>query len=167
MQTSLIFRLILSTSLAFQLQLSFAGPGYTITIKNNSDYLFAATGIGGGGNSCWYSYDLDYWNLISPHSQQTFYTEASNRYIRCSDSSIGYQRFLLINNSSITQFSLVFVRAKKKDGEFDISTYLKNEETQQQTPSLFYNGEYGTYCGTIYIDAQGNIDDNYMNLYDC
>lgn len=147
----------------------FAGAGYYVTVTNNSAFQFIATGKGGGGNACWYSSDLDNNIHIEPHTQKRFYTESSNSYIICSHGQRGYQRFLIYSNTPIksTQFSLVSSSPDRdKYGTIVLYTYLKNEASTYKTLSLLYN-PFITYCASIYIDEDGNIDDSKMRIYNC
>jgi hypothetical protein len=143
------------------IQKVFAGAtGYYITINNDSSYQFTATGKGGGGNKCWDSYDLDNKNVINSHSSIQIYSE----YRNLSTCGGGYQRFIIYKAHNIyTKFSLVA-------GADPISnnTYIKNENTHYQTPSIRYYGlSEDTYCGSIYIDSNGNFDDSQMEMHIC
>ncbi len=75
----------------------FAGQGWYLTFNNLSNYTIDVTGIGGQGNYCWYSYDLDSNNYILPGQSSTIYTEMENSGSCSQDfnSSIHYQNFLI------------------------------------------------------------------------
>lgn len=153
-------------------QLSFAGAGYYITIFNESNKTFHATGQGGSGNKCWESGMLNNDNLISPQSSTRIYTEAVNSgtcnpffYILSGMDIEGYQSFVLYddNRENEHKFQLHFYNSIQRSKD----TWLIDEVTGITWPKLNYDPFWGQYCVEIYLQKNGSINYPKIKSYLC
>lgn len=153
-------KISLLSSVCFSIS-AFAGPGWYVTIENNSNESVTATGVGGGGNHCWYSDDLDGdGKTVAPNSTLTFYTEEDDSGGCFFNSSPRYQRFLLKANNQQVQYSLF------SDHRSNNYSYVRNEVsglTSQGSNIVGQSG--GTAYATVDIESGGLLNSAPIDLH--
>ncbi|MDA7742482.1 hypothetical protein N8865_02590 [Francisellaceae bacterium] len=150
-------KLLLSALLANTLVASsFAGAGFEVKIINETDHALTLSTNGWDGEHCWYTNDLKKGEVVNPHDERKFYTEAKNsgscRYAGVAGGTYWFKRFSLTGHANGASYTNNFSIDINGKGHMQVNPILFNLEERTNDEEVM--DEH--YCGA-------RIENNFVN----